>query len=200
MESSSYGRLDALKRIAMMDPSASMSRSYAPRASIARVQALGAIDRIAGRPVETTLGGLRDMAQVSPRQRDEALKRIEKAAEDRLQKVDSDEPFNRLHPSSHRLERARGVHPAPSNYNFQPSDPGQREPSRFDQGERYDPPRRARRLSDADGSLQSDDPRASDHWADGEKESIVRELQWMLANTRSLIAVINSRAYPRGKV
>jgi len=50
-----------------------------------------------------------------------------------------------------------------SNFETWQDDPGQREPSRFDQGEQFDPTLTAGRISDAAGSMATD-ARTRDHW------------------------------------
>ena len=108
------------------------------------------------------------------------------------------ESFDKLHPASHRLERAGGGagsrHSAPSGFNFEPSDPGQIDDSRFGHDEEYDPPRRVGRVPDAEGRLRSSDARARDHWPSGEVESIAADLRWLLAATRRLLEIVNSRS------
>ncbi len=182
---------------------------------VSAINALTKADARAIHSVEDVLGGLRNMAQLPRHKRETAIERIEKA--------DSGEGFNRLHPSS-RLAREhpfKRTSPVPvqgvggerfSNPRLDPrarqdrgsrfatwdSDPGNKPGNYFEPAEGA-PRLRAARLPDPDGRVRGDNE-GNRHEARGELETITRDLKWVLENTRKLIQMINDPRYARGRV
>ncbi len=132
---------------------------------------------------------------------------------DAISKLRADQALGRRTAEQHnrtyaRLEKAaRGVHSAPSGFNFDARDPGNY-PSRFSWNDRYDPPRRVPIVADAEGRLRGDGRDGpgegeandgSDHWADGEVSSV--QAEFLLDAARALIEAVRAgRAnFPKGR-
>ena len=114
----------------------------------------------------------------------------------KFEKAQAAEGFNRLHPSS-PLSRGSG-------FDFRSDDPGMSGRSNFGQWDRFAPPQRGEDGSgsivpDAAGSLQSDDPRARDHWSSGRVEAI--QAAFLLEATRLLVEAIRTQRanFPKGR-
>ena len=104
--------------------------------------------------------------------------------------ADDGEPFDRLHPS--RVRGQLTMHPSSvraqqlarrSNFEIGADSPGMPEKTRYEWGERFDPPRAAE-VMESRGSVDGDN-RSGRHFADGEPELAVA--RWLLREAQRLI-------------
>ena len=97
-----------------------------------------------------------------------------------------------------RLPERRVAGPR-GNFDFRPGEPGNNLGSRFEWSDEFVPPEGVGRVPDARGRVRGDDV-GGRHFSDGEPESVIADLKWLLSATRALIAAVNSREYARNRV
>jgi len=165
---------------------------------VGRLNAVSENDRVIQRSAGDVLSGLRNLAQGRSRtvgdmnaRHDACLRRSTTAAP-----VQAGASYG----DSRSLDDRRG--PSGSRFNFRPSDPGNRRGSRFEWGERFDPPRRVPRIRDVEGALHGDGRddgdtgdrnSGSDHWADGKVRPIEAGIEVLTTEQLRVLAEVKSR-------
>jgi len=94
------------------------------------------------------------------------------------------------------IRQGRGIHEAPSGFNFASGEPGN-VPGNYYEPAEGSAEGSARRVRDAGGSVRGDNE-GGRHWPRGEPEPV--DPEFVLAVARAIIAMVNSRKYPQNKV